>query len=68
MAKNALPKTIYVTLENADTDDEYLNARESPEGFSETTQVAVYELVELGEVKVTREYNVTGSPRNRSLR
>jgi hypothetical protein len=57
MAKN-FPKTIYVTIEDAGTEDEYLNAvaRVEDRTFDETTRIAVYQLVEVGEVKVTRQY------------
>lgn len=52
------PKTVYVTRENAGTDDEYLGINgddgDIPEVDS-TTPVAIYELVETAEIVVTRE-------------
>ena len=53
------PKTIYVTREQEGTVDEYLNVREDgveDTQFEETTRVAQYQLVEVGKVVVTREY------------
>lgn len=53
------PKTLYVTREQEGTEDEYLNIREDgveDTQFEETTPVAKYELVEVGQIVVTREY------------
>jgi hypothetical protein len=53
------PKVIYVTRENEGTADEYLNVRASidePSAFDATTRVARYQLLEVGEVVVSRTY------------
>jgi hypothetical protein len=56
MAKSkptAFPKFIYVTRENAGTQDEYLSANESVDGIEDRVAVAIYEL------SVTRRKVVT---------
>lgn len=49
------PSTLYVTHEG-DNDDPYLNAAGEQPSVDETTPVAVYKLVEIGDVVVTREF------------
>jgi len=65
MAK-PFPRTITVTRENSGTDDEYLGVTDT-DAITESTQVAVYELVEVGIISVRREYvaNANGKRRVR---
>jgi hypothetical protein len=58
------PTTIRISRENEGSDDEYLNVIDE-ELVDETTPVATYKLVELGEVTVTRKYQVRGQKRRR---
>lgn len=56
--QKAFPKTIYVTRENAGTDDEYLNIHTDADttAFEETTVVAVYDLTSTRPIEVKREF------------
>lgn len=56
------PTTLYVTREGEGTNDEYLTADDETPSVDDTTVVAVYRLVEVGKVTVTREY---ASPKKR---
>lgn len=50
------PKVIHVTREG-DGEDEYLNVREDGvERIDEPMEVAIYELVEVGRVEITKSY------------
>jgi len=54
MAK-AFPKQIYVTREDEGTEDEYLSVR-AVDVMDETENVAVYQLVEVGQIVVERQF------------
>ncbi len=60
------PKTIYVTRDQEGTTDEYLSLHDSVEDvlFDDTTKVARYELLEVGEVQVNRTYWSKGVPKD----
>lgn len=62
MAGNKFPHQIHVVREK-DGDTDYLSIREdgiNDDLFTETTQVAVYNLAEVGEVVVERKYKKAG--------
>lgn len=49
------PKTVYVTLEGEDTRDEYLSVHAELPSPDKTQECAVYELVKVARVTVTRK-------------
>jgi hypothetical protein len=49
------PKTIYVTREDAGTDDEWLTTNEDVPDVEFDTPVGIYQLVEAATIVVTRE-------------
>lgn len=57
MASEKFPETIYVTVE-IDGNMTYFSAEEEADSsrFNETTPIAMYKLVEVGEVTVTRAF------------
>ena len=58
MKQPKYPKTLYVTIENAGTADEYLNPLDAPEGHAVVGQnvtIAVYQLVEMAVVTAKAE-------------
>jgi hypothetical protein len=57
MAKSTFPKTIHVTREEAANEDPYLVAHEDgPPQLDETAPCAIYQLVEVGKIEVTRTF------------
>lgn len=55
-AKPKFPKTITVTLEGQDTRDEFLSIHDDDlSDIAETTHCAVYELVRVTKIEVTRK-------------
>lgn len=54
---DGFPKKIYVSMEDSTDGDPYLTvAQDMFEGWDESREVAVYQLVEVGEVIVERRF------------
>ena len=52
--RTKLPKTLYVTVENERTEDEYIAADRTPDSKEDGDVVGIYELKAIQTMRVTR--------------